>query len=177
MIRSYVITHDHGFSPNYDPPALTLACCKPRIRKTAVVGDWIVGTHSKKRGWNRLCFAAQVSAAMSFDEYHRDPVFISKRPTPDNFGDAIYRRGSGGRLVQVRNRGHNSAHFGHDTSVDRVLVCERFWHFGAGLPLPEDLADFLVKRGPGHRNISSPNTIAVFEEFIAKYPEGRVSPL
>lgn len=41
-IHTYVITKDAGSAPNYDFPAVTLAVCKPRIRKKAKVGDIVL---------------------------------------------------------------------------------------------------------------------------------------
>ena len=40
----YVVKVDSGFAPNPVGGLCTLACCKPTIRKTANVGDWIIGT-------------------------------------------------------------------------------------------------------------------------------------
>ena len=39
---SYVVRSDGGFAPNPFFGYCTLATCKPRIRKGALVGDWIV---------------------------------------------------------------------------------------------------------------------------------------
>ncbi|WP_422613519.1 hypothetical protein [Pseudomonas knackmussii] len=41
-VHTYVIATDAGSAPNYDPPAVTLAVCKPRIRKKAKVGDLVL---------------------------------------------------------------------------------------------------------------------------------------
>lgn len=43
---SYVLARDAGFAPNPFYGVCTLATCKPRIRASAAVGDWIVGTGS-----------------------------------------------------------------------------------------------------------------------------------
>ena len=47
-IYSYVVTHDTGFAPNPFHGYCTLACCKPRIRSRAAVGDWVVGLTPKE---------------------------------------------------------------------------------------------------------------------------------
>lgn len=47
---SYVVVHDTGFSPNSFHGACTLACCKPKIRLSAELGDWIVGLAPKRLG-------------------------------------------------------------------------------------------------------------------------------
>ena len=58
-LYSYIVTHDTGFSPNPFWGSCTLANCKPGIRRTAEVGDWIVGLSRKVRG-NRIVFAMNV---------------------------------------------------------------------------------------------------------------------
>ena len=39
----YVVARDFGFAPNPFHGFLTLATCKPHIRKDAQVDDWVVG--------------------------------------------------------------------------------------------------------------------------------------
>ena len=43
VIHTYVVQHDKGFAPNPFWGICTLACCKPRIRAKASVGDIILG--------------------------------------------------------------------------------------------------------------------------------------
>lgn len=174
-IRCYVVTHDYGFAPNYSQPALTLACCKPNVRRTAVVGDWIVGTHSVTRGsWRSLCYAAKVTELTDFDSYYRRPEFVSKRPRADNSGDAIYYRNDLGLYEQVRNRHHNNANKDTDLKTDRVLICREGWHFPNGTDLPIGLAERIVKKGPGHRNCSDASVIKEFEAFLCGLSTYRV---
>ena len=42
-LYAYAITRDFGFAPNPFHGNCTLATCKPRIRKSANVGDWVLG--------------------------------------------------------------------------------------------------------------------------------------
>lgn len=42
-LYAYSITRDFGFAPNPFHGICTLATCKPRIRKAANIGDWILG--------------------------------------------------------------------------------------------------------------------------------------
>lgn len=39
----YVVDRDFGFAPNPFHGYCTLATCKPGIRKSAAMGDWVVG--------------------------------------------------------------------------------------------------------------------------------------
>src|SRR5262249_20801316 len=95
---SYVVARDFGFAPNPFYRLCTLATCKPRIRATAVVGDWIVGTGSKKYDLvGRLVFAMKVDEIVTFDDYWLSPRFIEKRPLlngslKQRYGDNIYHR-------------------------------------------------------------------------------------
>ena len=43
---SYKLTNDGGFAPNPFWGALTLATCKPQIRLSKRIGDWIAGFSS-----------------------------------------------------------------------------------------------------------------------------------
>ncbi|MBU1175724.1 MAG: hypothetical protein KKH72_10015 [Alphaproteobacteria bacterium] len=171
---SYVVAHDAGFSPNPFGRALTLACCKPVIRRVAHVGDWIVGIHSARMGRNLACFVAQVSETMDFDSYYRDSRFLDKRPTPTTTGDAIYFRDQDRTLRQIRNRCHGRSEFDHDTQVDRVLVCAQFWYFGSQpKSLPEALFDAL-RAGRGHRRTDKPVVIAELEAWLREMPSGYI---
>ncbi len=59
---SYIVARDYGFAPNPFYGFCTLATCKPRIRATANVGDWVIGTGSTKYGLNgHIVFVMQVA--------------------------------------------------------------------------------------------------------------------
>src|SRR6266542_6663838 len=86
----------------------TLATCKPLIRKTARIGDWVVGTGSAERArQGYLVYVMQVSEVIAFDEYWSDPRFAEKRPNlrgskKQAFGDNIYHRDpEGGPWLQA----------------------------------------------------------------------------
>jgi len=48
-LHTYVVRYDSGFAPNPFYGYCTLATCKPPIRKSAAVEDWIVGCGSNDR--------------------------------------------------------------------------------------------------------------------------------
>lgn len=61
-LYSYVVTHDTGFAPCPYGRYCTLAYCKPRIRKAAEEGDWVVGTGSaSKRMAKKIIYAMKVT--------------------------------------------------------------------------------------------------------------------
>lgn len=81
-LYSYIVARDFGFAPNPFFKFCTLATCKPKIRKHASVGDWVIGTGAKVRyGYSgRLVYAMQVSEILDFDTYWNDERFLQKRP-------------------------------------------------------------------------------------------------
>ena len=104
----YVVVHDTGFAPNPFSGYCTLATCKPGIRRSARVGDWIAGIGSVQRGQEgKLVFAMRVAETMCFDEYWHDTRFVRKRPNryggaEQRCGDNIYHRDPGtGHWIQV----------------------------------------------------------------------------
>ena len=140
----YVVVHDTGFAPNPFFGYCTLATCKPRIRDSAQVGDWIAGIGSVRNGQDgKLLFAMRVAEAMCFDEYWNDVRFARKRPDrsggPERrCGDNIYHRDpETGKWIQAesfhsRTDGSpDGKHVLRDTDPPRVLVARVFAYFGA----------------------------------------------
>lgn len=81
-LYSYIVARDYGFAPNPFYDFCTLATCKPDIRRTAQVGDWVVGTGPKTKGRARhIVYAMRVTEVMSFNDYWNDLRFIKKRHT------------------------------------------------------------------------------------------------
>jgi len=75
---SYVVDHDHGFSPNPFGGFFTLTKCMHRKRNrnivdVAEVGDWIAGTGgvdlSKSAGHGKLIYAMRVVEKVPLREY------------------------------------------------------------------------------------------------------------
>ena len=156
-IHSYVVRYDSGFAPNPFYSYCTLATCKPSIRRSANVGDWVVGSGSNDRSVRRgghLVYAMRVTEAMTFDEYGRDPRFESKKPyrngsRKQSCGDNIYFRAAAGVAWQQRDSFHsrsdgslNPDHVARDTGVNRVLISNDFVYFGGeGPAFPHELQD------------------------------------
>ena len=139
---SYIVKHDTGFAPNLFHAYCTLATCKPRIRKTAEIGDWIVGTGSKSRKRDGLLiYAMRVTDEISFDEYWKDPRFRYKRPDKNGgkyraCGDNIYRWDSiDNRWCQAKDSFHCHDHMDRDAGTDRVLISDDYIYWGGSGPL------------------------------------------
>ncbi|MFC1495726.1 hypothetical protein ACFL6W_10630 [Thermodesulfobacteriota bacterium] len=82
-IYFYKMTSDNGGAPCSYRSVLTLAICKPKIRSTADVNDWIIGFGGKDLG-ERLIYIAQVNQKLYDGEYYKNKKLF-KRP------DCIYR--------------------------------------------------------------------------------------
>ena len=161
MLFSYVVARDYGFAPNPFHATCTLATCKPIVRRVAMVGDWIVGTGTAKRGLSsRLVFVMCVDEALTFDQYWRDPRFLAKRPVLNGslkvaYGDNIYHRTkTNGRWIQspshhsLANGKPNAANIAHDTQTNRVLISTHFTYWGGtGPTMP------VTFRGKASKNI------------------------
>ncbi len=157
-VYSYVVTHDYGFAPNPFGGVLTLATCKPKIRKNAKIGDWIMGTGSAGGISNgRLIFAGEVAEILTIEAYGASNKYKFKVAgnSPEKWrrrGDNIYYLGSDSEWVQRKNPFHGPNEQSHDLSGKNVLVCREFWYFGASAPLLPSEFMSLVKKGPAHKH-------------------------
>lgn len=181
---SYVIAYDFGFAPNPFYGFCTLATCKPKIRKGAEIGDWIIGTGCSGNGKVQdrrsfLVYAMRVTEVMTFSEYWNDPRFHSKRPNlkgslKQSYGDNIYFKNEAGDWHQQDS--HHSHEEGeqncdnirHDTQTDRVLISNDYVYWGGeGPKIPEKFLNYngedIRKKGSSHKNKFSPELV---EEFI-----------
>ena len=150
---SYVVVRDFGFAPNPFYNCCTLATCKPRIRKSAKVGDWIFGITSKRIG-NRLLYAMCINHKISFNEYWNHPNYQCKKPIMNGslkqmYGDNIYS------YDEVKNEwnqvnSHHSLDDGKinydnlkmDTGGKFVLISEDYFYFGINhIEMPKDIKD------------------------------------
>ena|SRR2546425_97785 len=182
-LYSYVVARDYGFAPNPFFGVCTLATCKPKIRGSADVGDWIIGTGSKQYCLDgRLVYAMKVSETLTYDEYWNDPRFSSKKPNllgslKQAFGDNIYHRNAAGRWVQAISHhsysdgSPNRANIEHDTKSPRVLVGSEFAYWGGGGPkIPAGFRNRagvdVCCVGQGHKCIFPENFVAAFVKWI-----------
>ena len=182
---SYIVAYDTGFSPNPFWGYCTLADCKPVIRRTAEVGDWIVGLSPKATG-NRVVFAMIVDEILDYASYFHDRRFANKIPdyckgeVIYKTGDNIYMplpNGDSRQLQSMHSHGQeeNPENKAHDLGGVNVLIGKTFHYFGGSGPyLPEKLNE--LKVGRGHKNRFSPKTISNFQKFISSYPQGVIAP-
>jgi len=180
----YVQINDHGSAPNPYGNMLSLALCKPPIRKNAQPGDIVIGITgsdlAKKRGYG-ITWIGEVDQAISFNQYHDSfPERIPRENTTNWFtGDNIYTK-TENRFNQIPNPSHDERSIQHDTKVDRVLIFKKFTYFG-NKPLPinnsdNPMLDEIFGKGRiGHRKtpISHPLISSLSSQIEW---QGRLSP-
>jgi hypothetical protein len=185
-IYSYVVRYDSGFAPNPFYGYCTLATCKPDIRRTADVGDWVVGSASNAHGVRRgghIVYAMKVTETMTFDDYSKDVRFEAKKPfrrgsRKQSCGDNIYFRDTPKSAWRQRDSFHSTEngqlhlqHVTRDTGVNRVLVSDDFLYFGGTGPgFPDNLQDgdgrLLCKRGIGRSRFDDPQLVQDLEYWL-----------
>jgi hypothetical protein len=162
----YVVARDFGFAPNPFHGFCTLACCKPRIRSTAEIGDWVFGVAGSDLAKPGHCiFGMRVTEALTFDEYWLDPRFEVKKPLRNGsrvmmLGDNIYHRQKAGTEWRQEDSHHSrpdgspdASNISTDTQANRVLVSEDFCYFGASAPsIPGNVLEAVgYSNGRNHR--------------------------
>src|SRR5438093_13698108 len=100
-IYYYILSHDGGIAPCVDTGLLTLAICKPGIRRTAVQGDWIIGFSPRETGW-KLSFMAKVTDKINGEKYYGSGEYNRR-------SDCIYRLNENGGFILHNSRIHNTA--------------------------------------------------------------------
>jgi Nucleotide modification associated domain 2 len=179
-IYSYVLTHDTGFAPNPYGGPLTLATCKPGIRRCASPGDWLFGTGSVRGvGSSRLVYAALVAEVVPIAQYGADSRFESKIPRIsgeewERHGDNIYTVAVDGSWMQRRNIHHDRRYMRVDLSGENVMLCPEFWYFGSAAPPVPEVLCTLVKVGPGCKRSDDPALIEALVTWLQGHPRGIV---
>lgn len=142
-LYAYAITRDFGFAPNPFHGNCTLATCKPRIRKSANVGDWVlgIGGASLKSVQKKCILLMKVTETISFNDYWTDPRFSIKKPVRNGshvhmLGDNIYHQDDTNAWIQEDSHHSNAdgsfnmTNLKRDTRSDQVLISDYFYYFG-----------------------------------------------
>jgi Nucleotide modification associated domain 2 len=176
-IYIYVVDRDLGFAPNPFHGYCTLATCKPRIRNTARVDDWVIGMGGRKlKATGRCVFAMRVSEVVTFNEYWSNPAYFDKKPVINGsrkmmVGDNIYHKTSGDIWQQAlshhsnKDGGIDLSNLNRDTSSEKVLISQYFCYFGGNAPvIPTELLNSVgYKNQIGHRTFDNKNAAVIVE--------------
>jgi hypothetical protein len=185
---SYIVTRDFGFAPNPFPPYCTLATCKPCIRNTAVIGDWIMGIGSAAKGSimkERLIYAMQVQEILTFDQYWNDSRFFYKRPIMNGskrqaYGDNIYHTDETTAMIVQENSHHslmegeiNYKNYKRDLSSKNVLISQKYWYWGGdAIEIPQQYHE-IVKVVRGHKKIQDKSLIEQVVYWLESMKDSR----
>lgn len=176
----YRMISDRGVAPNYNGKYATLAQCKPRIRKSASVGDYVIGMcastelrieddeYLKKNPKDIVIWIGQVIDKMRFEQYNKlcitDKRMKIKIPTKRRIGDCQIIN-----PTKFRAFHHDAVDLRTDLSGEYVLLFKRFKHFrkkdSFSLYLPQHIFD-ATKLAIGHHVIHEPSKDLI--DFIEK---------
>lgn len=186
---TYVIATNTGGAPNYDPPHVTLALCKPKIRIGARVGDMVMAfagralaerSDSLAGHPDRVVWAGIVKEKLSFAQYWNDPRFAAKQPGRVARPDNIYRPvdGTVDAFEHVPNDVHPPALRPGDTDYKPrdlggrfVLVLDPAWNLSdARAVLPDSFASLRMtmqgRRGQRRRQLD-PSAASGLEQWLS----------
>lgn len=177
-LYTYCLLKDTGAAPNPFWGVCTLAICKPAIRRTSKVGDWIVGVGSKNSPLGdisgHVVYAMQVTGKMTMKEYddHCRSQLPQKIPNLHTrygdtwLGDCLYDYSLGEPPIQRRgaHSGKDSAmHYKRDLGGINVLLSNHFYYFG---DQPVKLLPELQSIGEVGRGHKSDTNDAYLQKFI-----------
>jgi len=158
----YVVDRDFGFAPNPFHGYCTLATCKPKLRASVQIGDWIMGVGGcNLKATGRCVYLMRVSEIINFNDYWSDARFQVKKPLRNGskimmVGDNIYHRKEGDKSWIQEDSHHsnpdgspNADNIKTDTSSNNVLISDHFYYFGKAAP-EIDLTSIGFKNHIGH---------------------------
>ena len=176
----YVVDRDFGFAPNPFHGMCTLATCKPRIRRAAKIGDWVIGVGGTRlNATGRCIFAMKVTRKIDFNRYWNEVEYRDKRPVRNGslkmmVGDNIYHSVEGKWIQLDSHHSHldgtqNDHNVVKDTSADCVLVSDHFYYFGkSSFLIPAGVLSKLgYRNGRNHRRFDEAQATSLLET-IAK---------
>jgi hypothetical protein len=177
-LYSYCLRYDDGAAPNPFWDICTLVICKPAIRRTASIGDWVVGLGSAgspvRNKSKDVIYAMQVTNKMTMREYDEfcKGNFPNKLPQWRNredkrlwVGDCIYDY-SQGEPPKLRQGVHTEENVKRDLSGEYALISDHFYYFGdRSVSLPRNLYP-IIHDTQGHKSDSNQVYLEMFLVWI-----------
>ena len=162
-IWSYVVAYDGGTAPCVDNNLLSLCICKPMIRRSANVGDWIIGFTRRNIGVKKICYVAEVTKKISMEEYFLEPKKRSDKIYKYNNNDFIH---NGGNI-------HSSPkHWRTDLGGKFCLISRNFWYFGDKFKkLPSEINELYYPYVGQKKNTNQEN-LEKLKNFLGSYEVG-----
>lgn len=183
----YVVARDFGFAPNPFHGYCTLATCKPKIRGSAKIGDWIMGVGgSRLKATGRCIYLMKVSEVLTFNDYWSDIRFQKKKPLRNGslvmmVGDNIYHKEIGTDFWIQEDSHHsnpdgspNVKNLKTDTKSINVLVSNQYYYFGNEAPV----VDYVSIEYKNHRSyrkymLNDGDVYDFIEGLIIKYKKNK----
>ena len=136
-IYVYKLTCDKGGAPCIHEGLLSLSICKPGIRVSANVGDWIIGFGGKsvEELRDKLIYVAKVTAVERDGNYYKSHRYVD-RP------DCVYEPLNQGYQYRKGKQYHCPGEFDHDLGrcpkFERAtcLLSDQFAYFGGAKDRP-----------------------------------------
>lgn len=177
----YRMTSDSGGAPCVQNGLLSLAICKPDIRRMASKGDLIFGIGGKALG-ERLIYAAYVTQKCLRDAYYTADEFRGR-------ADCIYDSVAGVARIRADARHHQGGgSLEHDVGSrferGHVLLSDNFRYFGiAGTTGYQSTCPHMTQKflrlGPGHRVFHSgeiQNELDTLAKALWEQPAAQAKP-
>ena len=163
---------DNGGAPNPWFNVCTLAICKPKIRKHAQIGDYIVGFGSKNDysidKSDHIIYIMKVTQKLTYHQYYQFCQNNLKNKIPNSrnkLGDCIYFL-KNKKYNQIKNQYHDNSCYSKDISSDYVLLSDDFLYFGReSIKVKNSLRNIIIKY-QGHKSISNQPYLQEFEEWF-----------
>lgn len=183
-LYSYVLRFDTGDAPNPYGGVCTLTVCKPAIRRTAQVGDWIIGTGSMHSpvgdvaGY--LVYAMRISRKLTLAEYdlycqqelgikvpgHKDYAHLRENLAGDSLYDYTNITSNGAPQHRGGPVHAEPALQVRDWSGKCALLSDRFYYFGCEPRAMPEYLQRIVRKNQGHYRRTDANEITAFEKWL-----------
>ena len=176
-LYTYRLVIDDGTAPNPYGGTMTLAICKPAIRRTCQTGDVIVGLDAR----GAVCFVMKVTEKLTLADYwkrvHAEPKLLVKVPrqhkdlSEARYGDAIYDfTSSDTEIVQLRGA-HSEESMDRDLRGGYAALSSHFIYAGDNpILLPGSLQKLVqgnMMPGQGHHSKVNQPYLEVFWKWLA----------
>ena len=165
---SYIMCYDDGAAPNAENKLLTLAICKPQIRRTAQVGDIVMAYNGsqllKNTREKRIIYIAKITGSIPMSDY----ACLYPQRT-----DSIYT--PSGRIIP--NPFHSENNSDTDLEGKNVILSRDFIYFGdKHISVPYGLKETIPGRGhQNQKNLPYGELIeSKFKEWKQTYGTGKI---
>lgn len=169
-IYRYILETDGGMAPCAQNGLISLGTCKPAIRRTAKIGDWVAGFMPGTMRRGQLVWAGKVSEKLTHDEYRKR--FSGRR-------DAVYGLARNGKYRSDLPGYHCDPTQQERDSANPVLLFDQTHSRYVGCEpeaMPDDLMH-LAAAGIGHRvNFRRDGDLELWEDWLSQLSSSHGEP-